>query len=571
MPVTREEMMIVFGVDQSQLDNALRMMPVKMSGAAKRSVSVFEQEFKALGKKLSSGLSEAFIGAFSGAAVGSKIVGAIGSGLKFLKDRAEFSDVRGGEVRRGQLRTGLDSGEFQRADNVFQKMLGGGMEQALDRLADAVAKAKEGDEAGLKLADALIELGASLETIRSGDFRRVFFQIADNMKTAEQSAEKIAALGDIFGRAGGELILPFRKGMDSLAANTGMVDESDVKRAKLQKELSEQSAFMFSDVGRTAGEVVKAPWTFLKIFAKEVGGLFGLIPEKSELNADDVKFLADERARKARERLNIEAEAAEKKKQADKEAKENAETLEQAQKLEIENFDRAFKLRQKTLTLEQQIAKAKEQQAAAEARVTEIQKKSPNLEKRTAKEKLAIEEGARDALKAREEAEQKQRELDAKKKEAQERVDEAQKRIQKAETEVARTEAERYGFTIAQLAGGEGEDIVSGMRGRNARRMARRALSRLSPAEAYDVAASQEIEAARQWAKAMTGYGQFEDARAALQYADSIAETLNFAKPSEYEWQRQSLEALQDSRDAMQKLLKAAQEEGIVIIPRMGE
>ena len=580
MSVVREEIMIVFGVDQTQIDNVLRTMPVKFQAAGKRMNDSLESQFKSFGRNIGGSFAASFVGGFAGAAIGGKIAQIVQSVFAKPFELVREQQEKAMGVNRSVLRTDLDPQRLQQGQNAFRSArLGEGrFEQALEQTGNAVATAGETGETGAKMANALIELGASLDTIRSGDYKAVFFQIAANMQSAALSAEKIAALRDVFGRGGPELTLAFRKGLGGIEANSGILDDQSLNDAKHRERMSEESAFAFSDLKKSwPMRAVRGGGELLRMASLGLGSLLAggsIIPWNTGDRSGDERFLAEQKAEKEKEKLKALQEQAKLEKQQKEDAKRDAELDKEADRLNESTADRNHRMAQKQLTLEQQIAEAKKLQAAFDSEAAAIMNKK--LETITALDRKNAAAAAADAKKFQEEAEAKQKELDEKKKEFQEQADDAQRRLEKAETDRARTEAERYGMSVGDLTarGIDGFDPAEGVRGHSGRRRARRAFSRwagnLSAAERYDVEAAREIEAAREYAKFAAAYGQFEEAEMARYYADQVTSTLNFAKPSEAEWFRSAEEAIVESKRTLQALLDKAEGEGIHIKPRMG-
>ena len=185
---TRDEVTIAFAVDQQQLDNVMQSMPTKFASAAKKSASAFETEFrnlaKGIGHHITEGLS-AFSGALIGASIGRNIVGKVEGAFESINRQIDAIAERAKNAIRGNLRTDLSPQQFQAGDQVFTKAVGeGSFEKALDKTGEAVAKVNAGGEGADKIALMLAELGASMESIEKGDYKKVFYEIAENMKTA---------------------------------------------------------------------------------------------------------------------------------------------------------------------------------------------------------------------------------------------------------------------------------------------------------------------------------------------------------------------------------------------------
>src|SRR6185369_13919757 len=112
---------------------------------------------------------------------------------------------------------------------------------------------KAGGEAGEKAGKALIELGATLEDIKAENYQRVFFSIADSLRTSEITAAKLSAIKEVFGRGGLALLPAFQKGFDTPLAERGTLTDSELKDLKQVKELSGEASGFWKELSNSAG------------------------------------------------------------------------------------------------------------------------------------------------------------------------------------------------------------------------------------------------------------------------------------------------------------------------------
>jgi hypothetical protein len=208
---------------------------------------------------------------------------------------------------------------------------------ALEKVAEIQAKILAGEDGDLKLTRAFAELGVSLDSIKGKNHHQIFFQIAESLKDAEVSAEKLNAIGTILGGKGDDLLPMFRKGLDSAEANAGVVSNNDVEDfIKLQHEA--QKALVptkeFWSIVKTGAANLKE---VLKIGFGTVTQLPSIAMEMPESFAEGMgkarRGLGAERVR-AREKAKAlaQVEGEEKRKADELRSKEEAERQEKLQK-----------------------------------------------------------------------------------------------------------------------------------------------------------------------------------------------------------------------------------------------
>jgi hypothetical protein len=75
------------------------------------------------------------------------------------------------------------------------------------------------------------------------------------MKDAEVSGEKLAAIHEILGKSGAELIPAFKKGFDSPAASAGLVTNDEIKNLESMKASLAESDRLWASIAKWAGMV----------------------------------------------------------------------------------------------------------------------------------------------------------------------------------------------------------------------------------------------------------------------------------------------------------------------------
>jgi hypothetical protein len=171
-----------------------------------------------------------------GALAGGGIIGALRTVDSFL-DRLQ---EKAKQIKFGSHQSGLDPVQFQQFQNTIEAT-GNPVEKglkALENLAEATEKIKSGADTGNKLADSFGKFGVTLEDIKKKDYRAVFFQIADAMKTMTVNAQILNALGNLGIKD--DLIPAMKIGFGSKIANGGILDSNDLAQLdKLNKMAAE--------------------------------------------------------------------------------------------------------------------------------------------------------------------------------------------------------------------------------------------------------------------------------------------------------------------------------------------
>ncbi len=276
--------------------------------------------------KMAHSLQGALSGDFFGKLFGGFAAGVgLGAITSFAKEIATSLEGELKEIKIGSILTQMDPETFQRVRNVVEAT-GSSIEKvakAQEKIAEGVEAFKSGSKEGYEMARNMMTLGASLQAIKDGDFQKVFFQIADSLKTADIDAQRLAAMKDVLGRGGLELLPAFKRGFDNPSASFGIIDEKELKRLNEVVRLSKEAGGIWKDVGHTIGA------TFMKVFSG-----FKLMPmifqgrnfrasglsEEEEATAQvrgAQQGFAEELARKDKERAERELAAREAQQKAD--------------------------------------------------------------------------------------------------------------------------------------------------------------------------------------------------------------------------------------------------------------
>lgn len=204
---------------------------------------------------------------------------ALGLGVAFMEANKMIDDLkaRAKGIQIGSSRMNLDTDTFQRVQNVADSKNSSTEEvaSAFDHLAQAQDKFKSGTpEETEKLAKAFSALGIASASILKNDYRKLFFDIADGVKNSELSAEKIAALKELFGKGGTGLIPSMKTGFDGRLANSDHLSDDDLTALKKMNEASRDSGELWRELGQSASialtkvsaGIKSLPASFLTIF-----------------------------------------------------------------------------------------------------------------------------------------------------------------------------------------------------------------------------------------------------------------------------------------------------------------
>jgi hypothetical protein len=199
---------------------------------------------------VSGGVFKNFNTGFAGVVTGLKygLIGAI-VGIPALLS-AKFGELqdRAKAVKIGTIRTGLDVDQFQRVQNTTESvgLDSGSAAHAIDHIAKAQQELKSGSLDATrqtdKLAAAFAALGVNVSEIERLSPQQLFFRIASAMQDAaaagKLTGEQLAAMREILGKGGTELIPAFAKGFDGSVKNTADLTEEEVARlVKASKSL----------------------------------------------------------------------------------------------------------------------------------------------------------------------------------------------------------------------------------------------------------------------------------------------------------------------------------------------
>jgi hypothetical protein len=211
---------------------------------------------ESVGKGIAERLSAAFTG------------GAIVAGVMKLDDLIKGLQERAKSIRIGVSETGLDPQAYQRFAKTLEATGSSGESgaKALEHLAEGVMKIRNGEAGSEDLAKDFAALGVSLSDIKKKDYKSLFFDIADAMKSASLSAERLTAIKSVLGKSGLEMLPAMKVGFNSSAANRGVLDDEDLAKLNQLTMIAKESAAPWKAFG---DEVVLT-------FAKIKSGLLGL-------------------------------------------------------------------------------------------------------------------------------------------------------------------------------------------------------------------------------------------------------------------------------------------------------
>jgi hypothetical protein len=236
-----------------------------------------------------------------------------------LFERIEQVVQRAKEIKIGSIRTGLDIETFQRVDNVMESvgLTAHSAAAAIDRLAKAQDEVNNGSveftRDTAKIAEAFAVLGVSIADVKSKSPQELFMQLGFALQSAANSGkltgEQLAAIRTVLGRAGGELIPAFAKGLDTgTAADLTNLSEKEVKNiSELGEKWKLAKAILDEAYGSGLARRV-ADSKALTGIAFGIGGTFlgdvmnstrtDLTDEQRAKSAADAKRVADRKAQR---------------------------------------------------------------------------------------------------------------------------------------------------------------------------------------------------------------------------------------------------------------------------------
>ena len=197
---------------------------------------------KTFASDVSGGVFKNFNTGFAGVVNGLKY-GLIGAASALpLAIYAAFREVeqRSKDIKLGSIRTGLDTSTFQHVQNVTESADGsmGEVAHAFDHIAKVQQEIKAGSvdttKDVSKLQDAFVALGVSLADLDKASPQALFFKIAASLKDAaaagKLTGEQTAALMEVLGKSGNELLPVFAKGFaGETRADWGNLDADTLK------------------------------------------------------------------------------------------------------------------------------------------------------------------------------------------------------------------------------------------------------------------------------------------------------------------------------------------------------
>ncbi len=184
---------------------------------------------------------------------GLKLVG-LGAVAEIGKELADKFNERVREIRLDTMRTGLDAQTVQKIQNLESATdAQGAYEHALIHTAEKQQAVKDGGESGAKALENFAKLGVSAADVQSKSYQELTQQVFKYLGTVEVTGEKIAALREIFGRSGPALIPAAKMGMDSNAAEKGLISDEDLESVYAHKKAMSETNAIWADMTKNAG------------------------------------------------------------------------------------------------------------------------------------------------------------------------------------------------------------------------------------------------------------------------------------------------------------------------------
>lgn len=306
--------------------------------------------------KSSLGALDGFLGKIKGvgAAVG---LYAISDAIKQLIERADQIKDRSNALN-------LSTTRVQQIGNVTDFDQARSAIEQLAQAQQAILSGKDQDDTKLK---AFAQLGVTLDDIKKKDFPALFDQLADSINRVAINGARLTAIKEIFGKSGGRLVEGFQKGLDSDAANRGVLTESDIEGlAKTKEDIKGSRTLGLIKDMLTGGAGFAGRLFASNLRSSEIiGGATAQVVLGGETGSDGAQqYRARIQQEKLDERARTRAEAAikekEAKEQAEKEAEKQQRIKEATEKMRLENEEKLDSLFRKSLSVEErkkQIAK----------------------------------------------------------------------------------------------------------------------------------------------------------------------------------------------------------------------
>lgn len=318
-----------------------------------------------LAGKVQSGFANGILGVLPG--LQGKIA-ALFDPSAILAKLGELAD-RAKQVKLGSIRSQLSTDEFQKIDKTLQSV---GLDastavNAIKRIASAQDDVKNGALDGTKntakLVHAYAQLGVTLDDLNSKTPQQLFQQIADSMKDVAASGkvtgEQMAAIVDIFGKGGMEMLPVWAKGFDTLAASLGNLDEDTIKKLG---EIAKAKSLAGAIVETAVTDTLTGQNPFINALVK-TGSLFPIGLEGMKWLKDlSASTEEDPSAKPLRERANKQAKA-----KGEKQA-----LVKEAENLEAQDAEQRRKNLLATMTPEEKRAAILEEIAQKEKMIADF-------------------------------------------------------------------------------------------------------------------------------------------------------------------------------------------------------
>lgn len=193
--------------------------------------------------KVGGGISKNMLGSVTSMipALSSALAGAF-SAHAIYEAVNEFGD-KVKEIAEGALRLNVDTTTFQKLNNVmeFAGMKGEDVAQAFDHIAQSILKIKRGEDATGYLQQDLAKFGLTMDSIGGMNASQIFFKITEALHGVKPSDDQIAALKELTGRAGPEILKVAQIGFNGQMANKEIIPAKDIETLERVRELAASS------------------------------------------------------------------------------------------------------------------------------------------------------------------------------------------------------------------------------------------------------------------------------------------------------------------------------------------
>jgi hypothetical protein len=104
-------------------------------------------------------------------------------------------------------------------------------------------------------------LGVTLEEIKAGNYQDLFFKIAESLHGVTPSAQQLAAMKELFGRGGVEMLPAFHAGFNGRIATTNIISNGDLEQLEKLREVRAEGAEGWKRSLNGVAKALTAVWT----------------------------------------------------------------------------------------------------------------------------------------------------------------------------------------------------------------------------------------------------------------------------------------------------------------------